>query len=353
MGFEKKLKECQKGIEKELISFFKKKEKEFSLFSPSSKKMISELKEFTSRPAKRIRPILVLIGFEAVNGKIDSRIVKASIALELLQSYLLIHDDVMDQSITRRGKKSFHKKIESIYFGKVPLNALKRFSENEAIIAGDLTHSLAVESLIEAGFDSKKTCEAVKKLMEINKLTAVGQELDILLENSKSFKEKDVLMVQEFKTAKYTIDGPLQLGAILAGASKKQLTDLSSYAVPTGIAFQIHDDMLGLFGSKTGKSVSDDLTEGKKTLLAWFMLNKAKQNHKKQFLNAFNNSHASQKQIAEAKKALIDSGALEYSELFSLALIAEAFDAIEKAGIKTPAKNFLIELSNYLVTRKK
>jgi len=300
--FLSELKKYQILIEREINSFFIKKEKEFSMHSIESKKLVSDMKEFTLRPGKRIRPILVLMGFKAVKGKIDLKAVKAACALELLQSYLLIHDDVMDESPTRRGKTAFHK----IYEQKMKKNKFikaSRFGESTAIIAGDLMHSLAVEILLECGMEKEFLFKAVKKLMEINKLTAVGQQLDLMLESKKSFTKKDVLKVQEYKTAKYTIEGPLQLGAILAGADENQLKQLSDYAVSIGIAFQIHDDILGVFGSKeTGKSSSSDLIEGKKTLLVLKALEKGNLKQKKALNAVLGNKNASETELNEARK---------------------------------------------------
>jgi geranylgeranyl diphosphate synthase, type I len=349
--FLKELNKYQKKIEKEINSFFELKEKEFSNYSIESKQLIQEMKKYSLRPGKRIRPILVLIGFKAIKGKINLKTIKAACTLELLQSYLLIHDDIMDESITRRGKIAFHK----IYEQKMIKNKLinpKRFGESTGIIAGDLMHSLAVEILLTSGFNEKILINAVNKLMQINKLTAVGQQLDLILESKTIFSEKDILKVQEFKTAKYTIEGPLLLGAILAGANKKQLKQLSNYAIPIGIAFQIQDDVLGVFGSKkTGKSIASDLIEGKKTLLILKTFEKDSKKHLNDLKFVLGNKKATKNQLEKARKAIIESNALNYSQNLAEKLSIKSINELNKSKFNKKVKQFLTEMNSFLISR--
>ncbi len=349
--FLKELTKYQKLIEREINSFFELKEKEFSKHSVESKQLISELKKYTLRPGKRIRPILVLMGYKAITGKIDSKIIKASCSLELLQSYLLIHDDIMDESPTRRGKIAFHKIYEQKMKKNKTINPV-RFGESTAIIAGDLMHSLAVEILLNSNFEKKTLIQAMNKLIEINKLTAVGQQLDLLLESKEKFSEKDVLKVQEYKTARYTIEGPLQLGAILAKASKKQLKQLSNYAIPIGIAFQIQDDILGVFGSKkTGKSTASDLIEGKKTLLILKTFENASKKQLNDLKYVLGNKKASLTHLKKARNAIIKSNALNYSNKLALKLSNKSIKTIQKTSFNPKVKKFLIEMNSFLVSR--
>ncbi|MBI5553525.1 MAG: polyprenyl synthetase family protein, partial [Candidatus Diapherotrites archaeon] len=324
----------------------------FSSISSPTTDLIQKVKDYTLRPGKRIRPVLCIKGYECAGLKSDSDIVLASISFELLQSYLLIHDDLMDNSSTRRGEPSFH----YLFHKPVPQqdSLTLRLGENQAIIGGDLLQSFAFDAILESGFSPQVKSHALKHLIYINEFTAIGQELDLLLSSQNEFTEADVLKVHEFKTAKYTIEGPLLLGAILAQAPPKVLAQLSAYAVPIGIAFQIHDDILGLMGSeeKTGKSVSSDLSEGKKTLLILKALQESNASERKTVFSALGNPKVTPAQVARVREIVQKTGSLEYSQELSRQFAQKSLNALEASGLSFSSKKFLMELAHYLIARE-
>jgi len=353
MDFKSKLEEYQKKIDKEISSFMEKKVNKGKQIAPECGEMAQLLKEYAERPGKRIRPVLVVFGYKACGGKDEKEILKASISIELIHAYLLIHDDIMDRSDTRRGLPSFHKQYEKIYSDRFKGIKVSQVAESTAVIAGDIIEAFAGDALTETGFEAGKKVEFIKKLNSINANTGYGQLLDTMLEIKESASEKDIELTHLLKTAKYTIEGPLQLGAILAGASKQQLKELGSYAVPVGKAFQIQDDVIGLFGSeeKIGKPVDSDLKEGKKTHLVIKALEKGSKEQKQKLAGALGNKELSVKEFEEAREIIRETGALDYTKEKAKKYAEQGLKVLEKSSFTKEGKEFLEGMARYIYER--
>ena len=186
--------------------------------------------------------------------------------------------------------------------------------------------------------------------------TCYGQMLDVLASAQPlgSVKEEDVLTVHRLKTSKYTIEGPLHMGAILAGTSKKNMRILSSYAIPLGIAFQLQDDILGLFGDteKTGKPVGADVREGKRTLLmvkAWELGSEKD----REILNRFlGKSDLTGKELEMVRDVVVRTGSLDYSKELAKKYAKEVKPVIEKSSFRKEGKDFLLGIADYLINRE-
>jgi geranylgeranyl diphosphate synthase type I len=205
------------------------------------------LRDYLLRGGKRLRGALVLLGHEAAGGSRDAAI-DASLGVELLHAYLLVHDDFMDQDDVRRGGPTLHRALGGDHLGA-----------SLAILCGDLCESWAYQLFGAASPLAARTVEQV----------ILGQMADLRAPRGAELSPEEILEVQRAKTGTYTFELPLHLGATLAGAAPPLLEALSAYARPLGIAFQIADDLLGTFGSpeQTGKPNASDLREGKRTLL--------------------------------------------------------------------------------------
>jgi geranylgeranyl diphosphate synthase type I len=214
----------------------------------STTEVLDALKEFTLRGGKRVRSILVVMGYRAVGGRDVERARRASISLELIQTMLLIHDDIIDESPERRGAPSFHKLMEGLHRVNGYRGDPSKFGVNIAVIGGDLAESLGEKALLSSGFPPGNLVEALKFQADMIRDTGLGQILDLYSEALPEWSEDKVLAVQKYKTARYTLEGPLQIGAALHGATDDQFRSLSDYAIPVGIAFQIIDDILGFYG---------------------------------------------------------------------------------------------------------
>jgi geranylgeranyl diphosphate synthase, type I len=202
--------------------------------------------------------------------------VVAGVALELLQTYLLIHDDWMDQDDVRRGAPSVHVELGKCFpllsrptrpgAAPVPSRGVA-LGDAAAILAGDFACALAQSALLDAPVASTELVGALSVLARMQRDVVLGQTLDVLAPLPECDPWGHIEQVYTWKTGSYTVDGPLSLGAALGGATSAQLASLRAFAHPVGIAFQMADDLLGTFGdpAETGKSQGGDLREGKRT----------------------------------------------------------------------------------------
>jgi geranylgeranyl diphosphate synthase, type I len=213
------------------------------------------LRDYLLRGGKRLRGALVLLGHEAAGGRKEAAL-DASIGVELLHAYLLIHDDFMDQDDVRRGGPTLHRALGGDHLGS-----------SLALLCGSLCEAWAYQLLGTAAPMAARTVEQV----------IAGQMADLRAPRGRELSGAEILEVQRAKTGTYTFELPLHLGAALAAAPQALLDVLSSYARPLGVAFQIADDLLGTFGAPevTGKTNASDLREGKRTLLVARALERA------------------------------------------------------------------------------
>ncbi len=223
---------------------------------------------------KRLRPTFAYWGWRAAGGAPDGPILRAASALEFLQACALIHDDVMDGSDTRRGKPAAHRRLASMHRANGYLGSPEDFGVGSAILLGDLCLSWSDELMMASGL-SDEALNAVKPVYdEMRTELMAGQYLDLLEQVRGEYNLANALTVARYKSAKYTVERPLQIGAAAAGASPELQAQLSAFGIPLGEAFQLRDDLLGVFGdpAETGKPAGDDLREGKRTALvaiAW------------------------------------------------------------------------------------
>ena len=356
MNINDHLAELKKQIETELGSFFKLKIGRAKVDNKPEEliEMIENLKNFTLNSGKRIRPILFYFGYILAGGKNKTEALKTSIAIELAHSYLLIHDDIIDQDDIRRGDLSMHYKYEKEHKSRVKNSNLKHFGISMGIIVGDLASTFGYEILINSDFSLDLKIKAISKLNYIIANTIAGEALDVILAEYPNVKIDRVFEMQKYKTAKYTIEGPLHLGAILAGADEKFLESLSKFAVPVGIAFQIQDDIIGIFGDekKIGKPVGSDIKEGKKTFLISKAMEKADDDQKNILNSALGNENISIEDVDKVRNIIIKTGSLEFSKAKAQELINDAKKSLNDSDISEENKKFLCDLADFIAGRE-
>lgn len=328
------------------------------------------LKDFTMREeAKRIRPLLFCGGYLCLGGKDTEAVLQASISIELLQTALLIHDDIIDRSEERRRAKTMHLLWED-YYERRRANSAAHFTRYEdekshfgvsmGILLGDIASGLAYEALGSSDFSMERKLAAIQAFSEVIHRVAFGEMLDVELGMKELSKvtEREILKVYELKTAGYTTEGPLHVGAVLAGATRNELKLLSEYAIPLGIAFQIQDDLLGMFGSyeDIGKDEGSDLIEGKRTVL---LLNAWQNSQKIQDAQKILNSVLSQPELARqhlqsVREIIVATGALKHS----LQLIGQYLHRVHRSliGIGSElgpqARSALEKVATYIEQRQ-
>jgi len=304
-------------------NYLKQEIKKTSLLGKVPTELIEKF-AFIVKRGKKLRGALVVLGYQIAGGENLKEINEVSLFIELFQAGILIHDDIMDRSEIRRGSSTIHKQYKPLHYG-----------ESMAINAGDLAFYFSMEKLASTNFLPERLIKANKIYTDYIKKVIYGQILDISNTNINSIKEKDILNIFRYKTAEYTGVLPLLIGATLAGLEdNNKIQVLKDYGLFLGWAFQIQDDILGMFGKEknTGKPVGDDLREGKITLLVLHLL-----------------KHGIPSQIKSLKKVLgkkdlIDKDILEMQEIFKK---AGSYDYIVKLGYQyvTKGKNLISQLT--------
>jgi geranylgeranyl diphosphate synthase type I len=340
-------------LNRELAKYLDGKIKEARAISPDVAQLVRDSKESVLAGGKRLRGALVHYGYKAASGRLDPRIIKPAIAAELFHSSLLIHDDVMDKDEIRRGQPSFFKVYADRAQKQKHIDPL-HYGYSQAIVAGDVLLSFAFDALSDTTFPQEVIIDAVKTMNDTVGIVYQGQFLDILLSHTKDATEKDVRQIHSLKTASYSFQFPLRIGAILAGASRPQLNALERYALPVGIAFQIQDDILGMFGTEeeVGKPVDTDLKEGKQTLLVIWALKNASPAQRKRLKQALGNPRAGRRMLADARSIITETGALERSMKQAEKLVAEGKSALRPNLFHPDAIKFLHTLADLAIKRR-
>jgi geranylgeranyl diphosphate synthase type I len=245
--------------EPRLRAFLESKRRAFEASPVDLRDAYALLSDYVLRGGKRLRGALVLVGNRAAGGTDSEAALDASIGVELLHAYLLIHDDFMDRDELRRGGPTLHRALGGDHLG----NSL-------AVLLGSLCQAWAYELVLRHG-DAGAAAAITRTLEEVT----LGQMADLRAPAGAALGEEQILELERLKTGSYTFDLPLRIGASRAPAAL--LDALSAYALPLGQAFQIADDLLGTFGAPevTGKPSGSDLREGKRTLLVARALERA------------------------------------------------------------------------------
>ncbi len=292
----------------------------------------------TMRGGKRMRPVLLAAAFEGCGGSGGSAsIVEAGMALELLQSYLLIHDDWMDGDDVRRGGPS------------VPAMMRERFGPQRAdamsILAGDLAAAWSKRALFETSLPPKRVLLAAAELARVEEEVVEGQVLDVV---GLSRSAVAVEAVHSLKTASYSVRGPVVMGAVLAGASDELVAALVEFAEPLGVAFQLRDDVLGVFGdaSAMGKAAGGDLRRGKYSAVVV-----AATSTSDPVARVFGRSDASEEDVQSAIASLEASGARACVEARIRELAQASRAALERSGMTSDGRRLLAAAAEALTQR--
>jgi geranylgeranyl diphosphate synthase, type I len=308
---------------------------------------------------KRMRALLCYWGWRGAGGAPDApEIVMAGAALELFQAAALIHDDIIDRSDTRRGGPSVHRRFSQLHERSGWKLDEERFGHAAAILTGDLCLSFSEEmfAAIGEGAVSGRRARDVFNIMRAEVMA--GQYLDILEEVAGPTKPAATAVerassIIRYKSAKYSSEHPLVLGGALAGADDALLAGYSAFALPLGEAFQLRDDVLGVFGdpAETGKPAGDDLREGKRTVLVGLTLTAADDADAAFVHENLGQQELTEEQIARIRTVMVGSGALEATESMISTLSDNAFTALETLPIPADVMLALETLGNAAVRR--
>lgn len=312
--------------------------------------------EFTLRGGKRFRAILVLAGFHLATGRNPRPALPAAAALEHFQSWMLIHDDIIDHAEERRGGPTVHRAVAQTHRRERREGSSEDYGVGIGITLGDLEEPFTVEGILSARASANARVAALAEYVRMTRLTAYGQLLDIRngVLDPGSVREEDVLAVHRFKSAIYTVVSPLKIGAFLGGSSSARLRDLETFGTNIGVAFQLRDDVLGagFDADESGKS-SNDLVEGKRTLLVVRAWEKGSDADRSRLARVLGNAQAPPEDVERARNVIRDTGSLEYSERRIGELTRTAIRSIDRSRtIPAGGKTLLKEVADRLVHRR-
>jgi geranylgeranyl diphosphate synthase type I len=302
---------------------------------------------------KRLRPMFCYWGWRAAGAPDSHEIVTAAASLELVQACALIHDDVMDRSDTRRGAPTAHRRFAALHDAAGWPGAGDNFGTGAAILLGDLSLTWSDELLFDSGLPAAQLLAAKPVFDEMRLEIMAGQYLDLVEQARGGGSLERALRVVRFKSAKYTIERPLHLGAALAGGNDELRDQLSSFGLPLGTAFQLRDDLLGVFGDPdvTGKPAGDDLREGKRTYLVAVATQRADPAQTRLLDTQLGNPNLTSTAVIEIREVLVQTGAVAEVEQRIAALTDEALAALDSTAIHPAARAALAELAVAATTR--
>lgn len=303
--------------------------------------IVDEVARATLRKGGRIRPLLCCCGYAACQGEggpLDDRILRAASSLELLHTFAILHDDVMDGSPTRRGEPSTFFRVAAEHREAGMRGDSDRYGLSVAVLAGDLALVISDLVLAESGFDAAVLAEAAAPLGRMRLDAIAGQYLDLSFTGRAVTDPNLTARIARLKTGSYSVEGPLLVGATLAGGSDDSKQALAAFARPLGEAFQLTDDLLGMFGdpAATGKSAENDMRQGKPTSLMAQALSLAAPDSRESILSIWGDPESSDEDLELLRKAVHESGAVRSMVRSINQLVEEA-----KAALKEPAAHGL------------
>ncbi|MFD5892867.1 polyprenyl synthetase family protein [Streptomyces sp. NPDC060366] len=267
---------------------------------------------------KRLRSVLCVYGWQAAGGDGEmTAAIRAAASLELFQVFALVHDDVMDDSDVRRGRPSAHRALAAAYTDNGgPRGRAAAHGLGAAVLLGDLALVWSDEFLHTAGLDPDRLAQVLPLVAEMRSEVMYGQLLDLQTTGRLTGDVETALHVIRYKTAKYTVERPLHIGAAVAGAPPSVLDACTAFGIPLGEAFQLRDDLLGVFGdpARTGKPILDDLREGKATVLMALAVQRASTTERRTLRGLVGRSDLDEDQAAEIRNILDSTGARQTVE---------------------------------------
>jgi geranylgeranyl diphosphate synthase, type I len=318
--------------------------------------LIGALEEFVLGGGKRLRPAFAYWGWRAVaTGEPDPEVLLLFSALELLHACALVHDDVIDESATRRGNPTTHVRFTALHRDRRWRGSPERFGASAAILLGDLALAWADDIVFEARLSPEARRRVQRVWADIRTEVLGGQYLDIVAEVSGAESIASAMNVDTFKTACYTVARPLQLGAAAAADRPDVQAAFAEFGTDLGVAFQLRDDVLGVFGDPavTGKPSGDDLRSGKRTVLLAEAVELADKSDPlaANLLRSSIGAELTDAQVAELRGVIESVGALAAAERRIAELTERALSTLAAAPINAAAKAGLAGLARIATDR--
>ncbi len=353
MTFEAYFERAKERLSDDLGVFLSAKRGDMGRVRPWGLDVLRRLEAFT-RKGKMLRGGLVALGCEMAGGRAGASALRAGTAFELIQSGLLIHDDIMDRDPRRRGGPSIHEQYARLAPAEAGAEA-DHFGTSMAICAGEIAIFLAFEAMAGISGPRERTAPVQKLFAAEFGLVGLGQMLDIEAGASrKPCPERKILDIYRTKTARYSFYLPLAAGWILGGGLRPVHPALERLGLDLGLVFQIKDDEIGLFGSSgtTGKPVGSDIRQGKKTLFATGVLDRATGPDGERFSAVFGRTDATAEDIRFVRKLAERLGVREDVRRVMAAYAGKAGEGIRDLPIREDHRGILRGLLEYSLHRR-
>jgi geranylgeranyl diphosphate synthase type I len=346
--------ELRSRIETALRAFLHGQRDRLAVIDPALAQVADAVEALVLGSGKRLRPAFGFWGYRGAGGPDSDGIVTALAALEFVQASALIHDDVMDASDTRRGEPSVHRRFEQHHRDALWQGDPRAFGESAAILAGDICLVWSDEMLHTADVDPAAIGRARADFDEMRTEVMVGQYLDVLASVTGDTSVERASKIATYKSAKYTVERPLLIGASLADAPAEIRAAYSAYGLALGEAFQLRDDVLGVFGdpAETGKPAGDDLREGKRTYLIATAFERVDPQEAKIMRHDLGDPDLDDTRIERLREIIDGCGALAATEARITALTTRALAALSTVTLGNGAADVLTELAGASTRRR-
>ena len=345
------LKSLREQVEAQLQDFLTSQSEYFTSIAPELNPAATSLTAFVINGGKRFRPLFAAVGAIGAGSQLSDAEIRAFASLELLQACALVHDDLMDASDTRRGEPAIHKIFESMHSAEKYQGKATQFGLSASVLIGDLALIWSDQMLNSSGIKSESLLAALSVHDEMRVELIAGQYLDVFEQARGTQSVAQALKIARYKSAKYTIERPLHLGAAIAipdAAKRSQIISIySEFGLPLGEAFQLRDDLLGVFGDPkvTGKPAGDDLREGKRTVLMAMTHDRISGAAEAEFIQEFGNHNISESAIARLQEIISETGAAMHVEDLIEELTSTALEALNRDEIVPQARELLTEMA--------
>ncbi len=343
----------KKELDALLETFYAEKISQAAKIGAEYKHLVSVLANQTLRGGKRLRPALAILGYEIAGGKQKDKMLRAAAALEIFHNYLLVHDDIMDRDDRRHGGLNISGQYKKKYAKTLGPELAQHMADSNALLGGDINCGLSYEMLLSADMDSNLLLRAISRLNKATFEVAAGQQLDLIGSISKKLSLQQINKINYYKTADYTVIMPLQFGAMLASGPELLQQEFKSFGENAGIAFQLSDDNLGVFGSAkdTGKPIGSDIKEGKQTVLMFYGLKLTDGSQKDYLQKCLKNPKLTNTEVANVRKILDSCGAKAKTIIMAQDLANKAIEISKNISAPEKYTDVLSEFAQYCVTR--
>ena len=353
--FETLFRDFRERLDADMAMLLDYKARGVATFAPEAVELVEALRALVSAGGKRLRPALVYYAHRACRGADADPVMAVALAVELLHTYLLVHDDIMDHAEVRRGLPASHMTFRRLHRENRWRGSAKDYGEAVAILVGDLGHAYAVESFSRA-LTRTPNAEALQRVFfAMSEEVVAGQHLEMRAGMNRVADEVELGRVLRLKSGAYSVERPVELGAVLAGADDDTLSSLRRYGEAVGEAFQLQDDILGVFGDleTVGKPVGGDVEEGKFTFLIFHALRSAVPEQREVLERTLGRPDPGPAEIEAVREIIRDSGALDAVRAMIAERLETAREAIRGPDLEAEGRAFLEGLIGFLRERRR